>query len=313
MKIVFLGTPQFAIPFLDALVDEPGIDVVAAVTQPDKPAGRGKEMKPSPIKERAAHHGLTILTPKSLKKDEASAELQALNADAFVVVAYGKIIPQSILDIPKLGCINVHPSLLPKYRGPSPMQSAIAEGDDQTGVTIMLLDAGMDTGPILARETIGLDGDETLESLVGKVWQVGPRLLIETLKRHADGDVTPVDQSEEGASICSLLSREDGHIDWTASISAIERKVRAYDPWPGTWTVWNRNDKDYRIKILKAAPTDFENDLPPGTVAIKDGHLMIDATDGTLEILKLQMEGKPPMDSSSFLTGYSDIDGAVLN
>jgi len=312
MRIAFLGTPQFAIPFLDALVDEPKLDVVTVITQPDKPAGRGKKMKASAIKERAEYHHLPILTPKSLKKGEIETELDDLKIDAFVVVAYGKLIPKNILNLPQLGCINVHPSLLPKYRGPSPMQWAIAEGDDQTGVTIMLLDEGMDTGPILAQQTINLDDNETLETLVNKVWQIGPRLLIETLKRYADNDIAPVDQIEKNASVTSLLSRKNGRIDWTDSITEIEQKVRAFDPWPGTWTIWNRNNKNLRLKILKVAPSDFKNDLPPGTTTIKNNHLMIDVTNGTLEIIQLQIEGKPPMNSSVFLTGYHDIDGAVL-
>ncbi|OGL66492.1 methionyl-tRNA formyltransferase [Candidatus Uhrbacteria bacterium RIFCSPHIGHO2_01_FULL_63_20] len=309
MKIVFFGTPSLAVPFLETLVDNPGIQVVAAVTQPDKPVGRRHELAPSPLKRSAQMRGIPVFEFASLKKDPSAVEtLKALGADAFVVVAYGKLIPADILNIPRLGCVNVHPSLLPKYRGPSPMQWAIANGDPDTGVTIMQLDEGMDTGPILAFETIGLDDTETLTSLTKKVMATGPALLTSTLKRFAAGEITPIKQDESKATITNLLDREDGRIDWKKGVAGIERMVRAYEGWPGTWTEWNGK----RLKVLSVQPTDLKADFPPGTVQVKDGRLMVEGGDGTLEILTIQPEGKAAMPASAFLAGYSEINGATL-
>ena len=307
-KIVFFGTPDFSVPFLSALIKDSEIKVTAVVCQPDKPAGRKGEITPPAVKSFAIENGVDVLQPTSLKKEDSIDLLKKLNADLFVVVAYGKIIPQEVLDIPTRGSINVHPSLLPEYRGPSPMQAAIAEGDDMTGITIMELDAGMDTGPILAQETISLDGDETYTSLQAKVHLHGPDLLIETLKRYAAGEITPIAQDNSRATLTSLLTRENGHVDWSSPMIQIERKVRAYNPWPGTWTMWN----DKRIKILKAQPSDFNAELEPGTVQIKDDQIFIDCSNGTLEILELQIEGKAVMSSKEFLIGHKNIDGAVL-
>lgn len=308
-KVVFFGTPDFSVPFLSALIEDQNLDVVAVVCQPDKPVGRKGTVTPPAIKTIAIDNGIAVIQPKSLKNDETLDHIRPFEADLFVVVAYGKIIPQAVLDIPKLGSINVHPSLLPEYRGPAPMQAAIAEGDDQTGVSIMLLDAGMDTGPILAQEVLSLDADETYGSLVGKVHQMGPRLLVSTIKRYIAGDITPLPQDHNRATLTSLLKREDGHIDWTAPLIQLERKIRAYDPWPGTWTMWNNK----RIKILKARESDFKADVPPGTVTVKENQLFVDCYDGTLQILELQLEGKPAMSTEAFMTGNTDIVGSVLH
>jgi methionyl-tRNA formyltransferase len=311
MKIVFFGTPDFSVPFLQALMSEPTFDIAAAVSQPDKPSGRGKTVEPTPIKVVANSVGIQVLQPATLRSTEAIEALSALEADIFVVVAYGKIIPQTVLDIPKLGCLNVHPSLLPKYRGPSPMQTAIASGDAATGVTIMLLDAGMDTGPILSFVNIALDADETLASLEKKVQEQGAPFLVETIKRYAGGEITPLPQDESRATVTKLLEREDGRVNWTETMAAIERKSRAYQPWPGLWTVWQRAEP-LRLKILRVVPSDFKADLPSGTVTTKNGRLFVDCSDGTLEILELQPEGKPAMPTAAFLAGYSDVSGAVF-
>lgn len=312
MKIVFFGTPQFATPFLRTLIHDEGFEVAAIVTQTDKPVGRKGELKPPAVKTEGEEHGVPVLQPESLKNDAIAAELAELKADAFVVVAYGKLIPKNILDIPPLGCINVHPSLLPKYRGPSPMQWAIAEGDSVTGISIMLLDEGMDTGPVLAFETIELDGDETYTSLQSKAENHGPRLLLETLKRHNEGAITPVPQNDADASVTRLLKREDGRVDWSEPMTLIERKSRAYAPWPGLWSVWKRGDEEIRLKFHALSPSDDKNDLSPGTVLIKNNRLFVDCADGTLEMLEIQPEGKPKMTAEEFLKGYSDVSGAVL-
>lgn len=314
MKIVFFGTPNFSVPFLKALIQDSNIDVVGVVCQPDKPSGRGGAITMPAVKICASTHDVPVFQPSSLKKDPSIQEdLAAYNADFFVVVAYGKLIPASILSTPKYGCINVHPSLLPRHRGPSPLQWAIAEGDATTGVTIMLLDEGMDTGPLLASEHITLDAEETYESLVQKVHQSGPQLLVETLKRFYAGEIIPVDQDEKHATLTRLLSKEDGHVNWSKRMSQIEREHRGYHAWPGTWAVWERQNKPMRLKFQKLRASDFKSDMPRGMVTIKNDRMYIDCQDGTLEILTIQPEGKSIMSVNDFIKGYPDIDGALLN
>lgn len=312
IRIAFFGTPEFSVPFLTALVDDPVFEVVAVVSQPDRPQGRDHAIAPTPVKSIALDHQIPVLQPSTLRDDSIVSTLLALNADYFVVVAYGKIIPQAVLDVPRLGCVNVHPSLLPKYRGPSPMNWAIAEGDATTGVTIMLLDAGMDTGPILSQASIGVDSDETMETLMAKAHEQGVPLLVDTLKRFAAGEIVPVAQNDEAATMTKLLDRDDGRIDWTLPMAVIERRLRAYQPWPGLWTVWNRNGVETRIKIHSLQPSDFRADLPPGTVLKQNSRLFVDCSDGTIEIHELQPEGKPRMSAEAFVLGYSDVNGAML-
>ena len=320
IRIAFLGTPEFSVPFLTALCDDPFFEVVAVVSQPDRPSGRNHEIVATPTKAAAIERSIPVLQPTSLRDAETVEALRSLNADVFVVVAYGKIIPQAVLDIPRLGCVNVHPSLLPKYRGPSPMNWAIAEGDVTTGVTIMLLDAGMDTGPILSQTTIGLDSDETMESLMAKAHAEGVPLLVDTLKRFATGEIVPMPQDDAKATMTKLLDRDDGRIDWTQTIAMIERKLRAYQPWPGLWTVWTRNSIEVRLKIHAilnhVSPPHREEGsgvvVSPGLVTTKNSRLFVDCSDGTIEILELQPEGKPRMSADAFLLGYSDVNGAML-
>lgn len=315
MKIVFFGTPEFSVPFLEYLIRDPHIEVVGVVTQPDKPSGRGGDLTPPPVKVLAEDAVIPFFQPTSLKTDPSIGEsLAKLSADFFVVVAYGKIIPKSILDIPKHGCINVHPSLLPRWRGPSPMQWAIAEGDPTTGVTIMLLDEGMDTGPLLASEHVTIDAEETYESLASKIHKIGPRLLADTLKRYEKDEIIPLKQDEAHATITRLLEKEDGHVDWSQTMAQIDRKHRAYSAWPGTWACWERKPHVcLRLKILSLRPVDFRADVPQGTTMVKDGRLFVDCADGTLEILEIQPEGKPKMKTSAFVQGYPDIHGAVMS
>ncbi|MFA4845872.1 MAG: methionyl-tRNA formyltransferase [Patescibacteria group bacterium] len=315
MKIIFFGTPAFSVPFLQTLIDDPDTQIVGVVSQPDKPVGRGGDIQASPIKTLALAHKIPVFTPTSLKTDpQIQKVLRYLNADLFVVVAYGKLIPQSILDIPPAHVINVHPSLLPRHRGPSPMQFAIASGDVFTGVTIMLLDAGMDTGPILSFERIDLNADETYTTLSQKVQTTGSRLLVETLKRHVRGEIIPLAQDESKATLTHLLDREDGHVNWNETMEVIERKARAYIEWPGLWSVWSRGpEEQLRLKLISVRPADFRADLKHGAVTIKDARLFVDCADGTLEILELQPEGKSKMKSQDFIQGYGEIQNAQLS
>jgi methionyl-tRNA formyltransferase len=315
MKIVFFGTPSFSVPFLEHLIRDPEIEVVGVVTQPDKPSGRGGDVTPPPVKVMAEDAVIPFFQPSSLKTDQHIGKLLTeLNADFFVVVAYGKIIPKAILDIPKRGCINVHPSLLPRHRGPSPMQWTIAQGDSTTGITIMLLDEGMDTGPLLASEHVTIDAEETYTSLLHKVHEIGPRLLVETLKRFERGEIIPLKQNEAHATLTRLLEKEDGHVAWSQTMADIDRKHRAYSEWPGSWMCWERKKGVcLRLKIISMRPVDFVVDVPRGMATVKEGRLFIDCANGTLEILEIQPEGKPKMKASAFIAGYPDIDRAMMS
>jgi len=297
-KIIFLGTPDLAVPFLEALTNEPDFEIQAVITQPDRPVGRKQILTPSPVKELALKKGIPVHQPETLRQKELPS-LPALpkpseggspipfplDTNIAVVVAYGIIIPQTVLNLPRLGFVNVHPSLLPKYRGPTPIQSAIANGDKATGISIMLLDKGMDTGPLLAQEKIILAADETQVSLTEKIKQLGPALLIETIKKYVAGEIKPQPQDDSQAVICKMLSRDSGKIDWSEPAKKIEQKIRAYFPWPGTWTEFDHKGKNIRVKILKAK---LNNDQ--------------------LEILEVQPEGGSIMSYEAFERGYGKLN-----
>ncbi|MFH1089576.1 MAG: methionyl-tRNA formyltransferase [Candidatus Uhrbacteria bacterium] len=287
MKIIFLGTPDLAVPFLEALTNEPDFEVQAVITQPDRPVGRKQILTPSPVKELALAKGITVFQPENLKKDSITPPLHdsITSADIAIVVAYGIIIPQTVLNLPRLGFVNVHPSLLPKYRGPTPIQSAIANGDKETGVSIMLLDKGMDTGPLLTQEKIILATDETQVSLTEKIKQLGPALLIETIKKYVAGEIEPRPQDDSQAVVCKMLSRDSGKIDWSEPAERIEQKIRAYFPWPGTWTEFAHNGKNIRVKILEAK-----------------------LNNGSLEVLEVQPEGGAVMPYEAFMRGYGKLN-----
>lgn len=310
IRTVFFGTPAFAVPFFSELLRTPGLEIVAAVTQPDKPTGRHQTLTAGPVKEQAVEQGIRVLQPQKLKEESAASELRELRADLFIVVAYGKIIPSAILALPRLGCVNLHPSLLPKNRGPSPIQWAIAEGDDETGISVMKLDEGMDTGPLLAQKRIQMEKLETVESLTRKIHDVGPAFLSETILAYVEGSVKPVPQPSEGSSVTHLLEREDGRVNWSMSAEAIERKFRAYHPWPGIWTTWQRNGKSIRLKLLRARIED--GSLPPGKVESKTDHLLIGTSDKLVRVEELQAEGSSPTDVARFIRGHADIAGATF-
>ncbi|MFH1712119.1 MAG: methionyl-tRNA formyltransferase [Patescibacteria group bacterium] len=308
MKIVFFGTPEFAQHFLTKLHEDEEIFVSAIVCQPDKPVGRKKEITSPATKVFALEHNIPVLQPENLKKDKNIVDdLKALDADAFVIVAYGKIIPQEILNIPKLGNINVHPSLLPKYRGPSPIQSAIANGDNESGVSIMLIDEEMDHGPILAQITIKFDKTETPESFRQKVVDIGAPLLVETIKNF--DKITPQEQDHNAATFCKLLTREDGIINWLDPAEKIEAMIRGYSPWPGTSTKLDNKTLKIiraRVGVWRAKP------LLPGEIKIHDHQLFVGTGTSALEILELQPEGKQKMTAQAFINGNKEINGKEL-
>ncbi len=247
-NIIFMGSPQFAVPTLEALTRD--YTVSAVYTQPDKPAGRGKVLTSVPVAQWATAHSLPIYQPRSFRKDPTAIDqLRALQPDVIVVAAYGLILPQAVLDVPRYGCINVHGSILPRHRGAAPITAAILAGDDETGITIMQMDAGMDTGPMLSVGREPIRSDDTTASLSERLSQLGAQLLIDTLPRYLSGSITPQPQPDEGVTYCSKINKSDAQIDWTHSASEIDRMVRAYIPWPGAFTWWNGQ----LMKILKVS------------------------------------------------------------
>ena len=243
-KIVFMGTPDFALPSLRRLMERH--DVLAVVTQPDRPAGRKMQLRQSAVKQLAQAAGIPVFQPKRIREQAAIEALREWDAELFVVVAFGQILPQALLDLPRFGTINVHASLLPRWRGAAPIQAAIRAGDTESGVTIMLLDAGLDTGPVLARRALSLSRDETGQSLHDKLSQFGAELLLETLNPYLSAEISPQPQDDSQATYAPQIRKEDGEIDWTQSAPAIDRLVRAFTPWPGTFTRW----KGKELKII---------------------------------------------------------------
>jgi methionyl-tRNA formyltransferase len=296
-KIVFMGTPALAVPVLDALVTQH--EVIAVYTQPDAPAGRGKTVAESPVKQAALAHGIAIFQPETLKPVEEVERLRALAPDLIIVAAFGQILRQNVLDIPAHGCINVHFSLLPRWRGASPVSAAIAAGDAQTGVAIMRMDAGLDTGPVLSMRAIDILPDDTTASLTARLADVGAALLIETLPAWLAGEITPQAQPTEGVTLVSRLKKEQGRIDWTRPATEIERHVRAMQPWPGAFTEWRGKG----LKVLAARLDRPGTSHAPGTLFAGDGALYAQCGDGALRLLSVQLEGKRAMQADEFLRG----------
>lgn len=307
-RIVFFGTPEFAVPFLKILASDPTIELVAVVTQTDKPVGRKQILTKPEVKVAAETLSIPVYQFPTLKSPEAEQALRDLNAEVFVVVAYGKLIPQSILDIPAHGCVNVHPSLLPKYQGPSPIQNALLNGDAVTGVSIMLLDAGMDTGPILAQSTIQLDPRETFTTLESKILFAAPNLLVETVHAYLEQELQAIPQDQSNASITNLLERIDGHIDWTQTAQSIDQKIRAFETWPGTWFPWNEDGQMVRVSIHKAQLTDRACEEPIGTCVSESGHVLVVCGDkNAIELLEIQPEGKNKMPAIDYVRGHNTL------
>ncbi len=295
-KIVFFGTPEFAVPTLQALHSE-GFNICLVVTQPDKPVGRKQVLTPSPVKVEAEKMGLEIADDLKIKR------LEDCNAEVGVVVAYGKIIPQEILNIFSKGCLNIHPSLLPKYRGPSPIQQAILNGEEETGVSIIKLDEQMDHGDIVSQIVYRVSDNDTSEDLHDKLAQKGAGLLVDTLPKYLSGEIKPVPQDDSKATFSKILKREDGEINWTKSADEIECQVRAYTPWPGSFAEFKTKDQGLRIKILSAKVSDdIEGEI--GEFQTKNGQLVVRCGKGSLIIIKLQVEGKKEMSADEFINGY---------
>jgi methionyl-tRNA formyltransferase len=312
IRIVFMGTPEFAVPSLIALHDhapEHGWELVAAVTQPDRPAGRGKKLVASPVKEQAKRYGLPVLQPASFRKDpEALPALAALAPDLLVVAAYGLILPKSVLSLPSHGAINVHASLLPAYRGASPITAAILDGLDHTGVSIMQMDAGMDTGPVLAQAMQPIFEGDSTASLSERLATLGAALLVETLPRWLAGEITPTSQEQlpGEASIVRLIKKEEGEIDWSQPAAVIERMTRAYTPWPSAYTTWHGEPfKIWRASVL-------EGKAAPGSVMVTPQGPAVGTGEGLLLLQSVQPAGKRILDIRSFINGAPNFIGSRL-
>ena len=310
IRIVFFGTPQFSVIVLKKLIAA-GMAPVAVVTALDKPAGRGKKLASPPVKEISDQLRIPVLQPQKLTDEQFLQQLCDLKPDVFVIASYGKMLPHALLEIPPHGTINVHPSLLPAYRGPSPIQTAILNGDKETGVTLMLTDAEMDHGPILARQELGIS-KFTYSQLHDELAKLGGEMLIETLPKWVAGEITPREQDHEKATFTRLLTRENGHIDWSKSAVEIDRMVRALNPWPGTWSFLQYAEVrltqyQKRVKILEGYPTTEEGTLGlAGTLfKTKNGHLAAVTGNGIFIIVKLQMEGKKPMEGKALFNAES--------
>ncbi|MEK7618835.1 MAG: methionyl-tRNA formyltransferase [Patescibacteria group bacterium] len=298
MNIIFFGTPEFSVPFLKALITEgraPGL----VVSQPDRPAGRKALIQLTPVKRAVLDLGLATAQPENVNDSRFIEELKSLHADLFVVVAFGQILSRALLDIPRLGTVNVHPSFLPKYRGAAPLQEAILHGDTETGVTIMLMDEKMDHGPILLQEIVALAADETLSSLQTKTTTVGVPLLLKAIDQLEAGTAQPVPQNDSLATITRLLTKDSGRLDFSQSAESLDRRVRALTPWPGAWFEW----RGLRIKILTAHIGNSSLSKIGEPIA-RASELVIPCADGSLIVDLIQPAGKKPMRAPAFINGY---------
>lgn len=308
MRIVFMGTPDFAVPVLESLV-EGGHEVIAVVTQPDKQKGRGKAIQFPPVKVKALEYQIPVYQPLKARNPEFIAQMQQLNPDAMVVVAFGQILPKAILDIPKYGCINVHASLLPKYRGAAPMQWCIINGETQTGITTMMMDVGLDTGDMLKKVVVPIEPKETGESLHDKLAAIGGPLTLETLKELEAGTLKGEKQQDELSCYAKRLTKELGKIDWSKSAVCIERLIRGLNSWPSAYTkVLGKT-----LKIWVADVLEEQSTLPVGSiVSISKDEFTVQTGDGILAIKEVQLEGKKRMDAGAFLRGFHLEEGMVL-
>ncbi len=322
LRIIYMGTPHFAVPALEALIKgsapgellPEGLEIVTVVTRPDKPAGRGREVVFSPVKQSALAHDIPVWQPGSFKKAENSDALAEYQAGLYIVAAFGQILPQKVLDQPRHGTLNIHASLLPRYRGADPIAETIVQGDRETGVSIMLLDAGIDTGPVLLSKSMPLTGEETTGILTEQLSELGAQALLETLPLWIAGKIAPQPQDANKATHTRMLNKEDGLITWSLPAAALARKVRAYQPWPTAFTHWNGK----ALKIIAAHPLSVELDatIQPGTVSVQEeaGHKVIAVATGAglLLVTQLQLEGKKALTAEEFLRGYNQIIGEVL-
>ncbi|MDQ4148683.1 MAG: methionyl-tRNA formyltransferase [Actinomycetota bacterium] len=308
MKTVFFGTPEIALPAFKRLVDSRH-QVVAVVTAPDRPRGRGMKLRPSPVKEAAVEAGIDVLQPPSLRPPEVHQELAKLEADLFVVVAYGLILPRAVLEIPRHGCLNVHFSILPAFRGAAPVQWALIEGHTRTGVTIMQMDPGMDTGPVLAVAEERITPDDTSGTLSERLADAGASLLLEVLDKLEEGGIDAQPQDDTMATMAPKLTSEDARINWSMPAEKIANRIRAFNPRPGAWSIWRTK----RLKVLRARATEEPSRGDPGEIAVSGpGALKVSTGSNLLLLEEVQPEGSSPMTAAEFMRGYRPESGEAF-
>ena len=310
LRVVFMGTPDFVVPVLksvEQIARERDGRVVAVYSGPDRPSGRGRRLSPSPVKDYALEQGIDVLTPVKVTTDEEKARFESLRADLVVLAAYGLLLPKPFLFAPAHGAVNVHPSLLPRHRGAAPVPAAILAGDIVTGTTIIKMDEGLDTGPVLATREVPLVGDERAPELTARLFELGARMLGECLPPYIRGELVPAAQAAEGASVVKKFAKEDGALDWTRPAAELERRVRALDPWPGTATTW----RGQRIDILQASVGDSAGALP-GQVFMRAEAVAVGTGDGALVLERVRQAGRKVMAAGDFVRGRADFVGAIL-
>ena len=314
-RIIFFGSSAFSAIILEELIKN-GMAPVAIVTTPDKPAGRGHALTAPPPKELTIREQIPFLQPARLKDEIFLEDLRRIGGTLFVIASYGKILPSMLLEIPPQGTINVHPSLLPHHRGPSPLQTAILEGDEIFGLTLMLTDAEMDHGPIIANKELGIRNNERIyyQELHDALAKLGGTLLVETLPRWLGGEITPQEQNHSKATFTKMITKEDGKIDWSKTAEAIDCLVRAFEVWPGAWTIWNKNGEELRLKIIAGQASEEKSTENPGTIVkTKNGECAVSTKDNLFVIETIQLPGKNSMSGEDFLNGYSQILGTDIS
>ncbi len=311
-RVIFMGTPDFALPSLQVLLDT--CHVVGVVTQMERPSGRGLQPRPSPVHALALQHHLPVITPPSLRQDDVVEQLRAWQAEVIVVAAFGMLLPPTVLELPPRGCINVHASLLPRWRGAAPVAAAILAGDEHTGVTLMQMDAGLDSGPIIRQKELPIAPDDTQETLIRKLSQLGAALLGETLPDWLAGRIIPQPQDETRVTWAPPLKKEQGRIRWEESAEYIARQVRAFHPWPGTFTEWRGTPlKILRVRALPTSPEASDaSTFPPGTVVATAEGICVVAGDGMVQLLEVQQAGRRPMTATEFVRGAHGFLGSRL-
>jgi len=305
MRIVFMGSPQFSVPSLEAISSH--YEIIGVFTQPDRPAGRGRKLQASAVKTASLDLGIPVFQPKKIRQEDAVAQLVALSPDLIIVSAYGQILSQSILDIPRLGSVNVHASLLPNWRGAAPIQASILNGETVTGITIMLMDAGMDTGPILSQAELEIEAEETGGELASRLSLLGAELLLDTLPGYINGEIRPSPQEDDEATYAPMIQRSDGLLDFNKSADLLERQVRAYEPWPTSYLVW-----EGRRIVVRSAHSKPSDETEVGLVLKSNGHPAIVTTEGALVLDLIQPAGKKPMRGDAFLRGSPNFSGSRL-
>ena len=308
LKTIFMGTPDFAVPCLEVL--QAKTEVLAVITQPDRPKGRGHNLQASPVKQKALEYNLPVLQPEKIKTEEFTAELERLQPDLIVVVAFGQILSQRILDIPPLGCVNVHASLLPKYRGAAPIHWSIINGEKETGVTTMLMDAGLDTGDMLLKDKVTITEEMTTEELHDQLMAMGGKLLAETIDGLANGTITPEKQDDSISNYAGMLNKETGHIDWSKSAVEIHNLIRGLNSWPVAWSMKDgKNYKFWRTKVENR-----NSDKAPGTVVeLRKNSFCLATGEGLLEVLEIQPPSKKRMSAGDLLRGHGVAVGDIFN